>query len=230
LTTPSLIDSAIEEFLRWATPVMQFKRTAMHDLELRGQQIKEGDRVMMYYSSAKPRRGSLRRSDPPFKHPAATPNLHTLHSAFGGGGRPTFCLGANLARLEMKLIFDELLRRVPDMELAGEPARFAVELHQRPQASPGQVHAGGAPAMAEAYIVDAVRTPVGKRGGGLSQVHPADLGAPRAERNWSTGPVSIRRPSRTCTSAASTAVGPQSGRHRPHVFGSPLVCPKKCQA
>ncbi len=121
LNDPSLIDSAIEEFLRWATPVMHFKRTAMRDLELRGQQIKTGDRVMMWYSSAN-------RDEEVFEDPfkfnvKRDPNLHTLHSAFGGGG-PHFCLGANLARAEMKLIFDELLRRIPDMELAGEPSRL----------------------------------------------------------------------------------------------------------
>jgi cholest-4-en-3-one 26-monooxygenase len=118
---PSLIDPAIEEFLRWATPVMHFKRTAMVDIEMRGQQIKAGDRVMMWYSSAN-------RDEDVFEDPFAfnirrDPNLHTLHSAFGGGG-PHFSLGANLARLEMKLIFDELLRRIPDMQLAGEPSRL----------------------------------------------------------------------------------------------------------
>ncbi|MEY2470139.1 MAG: hypothetical protein QOF21_2837 [Actinomycetota bacterium] len=121
LNDPSLIDSAIEEFLRWATPVMHFKRTAMHDLELRGQEIKQGDRVMMWYSSAN-------RDEEVFEDPfkfnvKRDPNLHTLHSAFGGGG-PHFCLGANLARAEMRVIFDELLRRIPDMEVAAEPSRL----------------------------------------------------------------------------------------------------------
>jgi cytochrome P450 len=121
LDDPSLIDGAVEEFLRWATPVMHFKRTAMIDVEMRGQQIKAGDRVMMWYSSAN-------RDEEVFEDPfrfdvRRDPNLHTLHSAFGGGG-PHFCLGANLARMEMKLIFDELLRRIPDMELAGEPSRL----------------------------------------------------------------------------------------------------------
>ncbi|MBA2610180.1 MAG: cytochrome P450 [Actinobacteria bacterium] len=121
LDDPSLIDSAIEEFLRWATPVMHFKRTALVDVEMRGQKIKAGDRVMMWYSSAN-------RDEEVFEDPFAfnvkrDPNLHTLHSAFGGGG-PHFCLGANLARMEMKLIFDELLRRIPDMQLASEPSRL----------------------------------------------------------------------------------------------------------
>jgi cholest-4-en-3-one 26-monooxygenase len=93
----------------------------MHDLELRGQQIKEGDRVMMWYSSAN-------RDEEVFEDPfkfnvKRDPNLHTLHSAFGGGG-PHFCLGANLARAEMRVIFDELLHRIPDMELDGQPERL----------------------------------------------------------------------------------------------------------
>lgn len=118
---PSLIDGAIEEFLRWATPVMHFKRTALVDTELRGEKIKAGDRVMMWYSSANRDEEVF---DEPFKFDIRRdPNLHTLHSAFGGGG-PHFCLGANLARVEMKLIFAELLRRIPDMELAGEPRRL----------------------------------------------------------------------------------------------------------
>ena len=121
LDDPALLDSGIEEFLRWATPVMHFKRTAMHDVEMRGQQIKAGDRVMMWYSSAN--RDEEVFDDPFTFDVRRDPNLHTLHSAFGGGGAH-FCLGANLARAEMKCIFNELLSRIPDMELAGEPARL----------------------------------------------------------------------------------------------------------
>ncbi|MEY2473070.1 MAG: hypothetical protein QOK28_2399 [Actinomycetota bacterium] len=121
LDDPSLLDGAIEEFLRWATPVMHFKRTAMQDTVMRGQQIKAGDRVMMWYSSANRDEEVF---DDPFRfNVRRDPNLHTLHSAFGGGGAH-FCLGANLARAEMKVIFDELLRRIPDMQLAGGPARL----------------------------------------------------------------------------------------------------------
>ena len=121
LDDPSLIDSAIEEFLRWATPVMQFKRTATEDIVLRDQKISAGDRVLMYYSSAN--RDEEVFDDPFTFNVRRDPNLHTLHSAFGGGGAH-FCLGANLARAEMKVIFEEVLRRVPDMELAGEPSRL----------------------------------------------------------------------------------------------------------
>ncbi len=121
LDDPSLIDGAIEEFLRWSTPVMHFKRTAMHDTEIRGQKIKEGDRVMMWYSSAN--RDEDIFDDPFTFNIRRDPNLHTLSHAFGGGGHH-FCLGANLARLEMKVIMEELLRRLPDMELAGEPRRL----------------------------------------------------------------------------------------------------------
>jgi cytochrome P450 len=121
LDDPSLMEGAIEEFLRWSTPVMHFKRTAMHDTEIRGQKIKEGDRVMMWYSSAN--RDEDVFDDPFTFNIRRNPNLHTLSHAFGGGGHH-FCLGANLARLEMRVIMEELLRRLPDMELAGEPRRL----------------------------------------------------------------------------------------------------------
>ena len=121
LNDPSLLDSAIEEFLRWSTPVMHFKRTAMRDTEIRGQKIKEGDRVMIWYSSAN--RDEDVFDDPFTFNIRRDPNLHTLSQAFGGGGHH-FCLGANLARAEMKVILEELLRRLPDMQLAGEPRRL----------------------------------------------------------------------------------------------------------
>ncbi len=85
--------------LRWATPVMYFRRTATDDIELRGQQIKKGDKVVMWHISAN-------RDEEVFDDPYTfdidrTPNEHI---AFGGGG-PHFCLGANLARMELRLMF-----------------------------------------------------------------------------------------------------------------------------
>jgi cholest-4-en-3-one 26-monooxygenase len=113
---PSLLDAAVEEMLRWVTPVMQFQRTAQRDTQIAGQRIAEGDRVALYYVSAN-------RDDAVFDRPdvfdvGRSPNEHVT---FGGGG-PHFCLGANLARLEIRLIFEELLGRIPDLELNG-PAR-----------------------------------------------------------------------------------------------------------
>jgi cholest-4-en-3-one 26-monooxygenase len=115
---PSKIGPAVEEFLRWGTPVMYFRRTAQHDLELHGQSIKEGDAVTIWYMSAN-------RDESVFEDPfrfdvERSPNEHI---AFGGGG-PHFCLGANLARMEIQVMFEELLRRIPDMERNGEVRRL----------------------------------------------------------------------------------------------------------
>ena len=114
---PSLIPSAVEEMLRWVTPVMYFRRTATKDTEIRGQKIKEGDKVVMYYSSAN-RDEDVFPSGDKFDV-GRTPNEHL---AFGTGQH--FCLGANLARLEIRVMFEELLRRLPDIELAGPVRRL----------------------------------------------------------------------------------------------------------
>ncbi len=112
--SPATIDRAVEEILRWATPVLYFRRTATHDLELRGRQIKEGDKVIMWHISANRDEDVF---DDPFRFDVSRwPNEHI---AFGGGG-PHFCLGANLARLELRLVFEELVTRIPDMHLDGE--------------------------------------------------------------------------------------------------------------
>lgn len=118
---PEVIPLAVEEFLRWASPVMQFKRTATCDTELGGQAISEGDRVVMYHISGN-------RDEAIFDDPYAfdidrDPNLHLQQVAFGGGG-PHFCLGANLARAEMRIMFEELLPLIPSMELDGDVQRL----------------------------------------------------------------------------------------------------------
>lgn len=113
LDDPSLIPTAIEEMLRWVTPVMYFRRTATQDTEIRGQAIKNGEKVTMWY-------GSGNRDEDVY------PNGDTFdvgrdpnpHLTFGAGG-PHFCLGASLARLEIRTMFEELLRRLPDMAQAG---------------------------------------------------------------------------------------------------------------
>jgi cholest-4-en-3-one 26-monooxygenase len=115
---PSLMDTAVEEMLRWVTPVMLFRRTATRDTGIAGQRVAEGDKVVVYYSSAN--RDEAVFDDPDAFDVGRTPNDHLT---FGGGG-PHFCLGANLARLEIRLIFEELLRRAPDVELTGPVRRL----------------------------------------------------------------------------------------------------------
>jgi cytochrome P450 len=119
LDDPSLIESgaAIEEILRWATPVMWFKRTPTVDTEIRGVPIKADDRVVIWYAS-----GSFDEEVVPDPLCFDVTREKVEHQAFGGGGRH-FCLGSPLARLELKQVFPEILKRLPDMELAGPVGR-----------------------------------------------------------------------------------------------------------
>jgi cholest-4-en-3-one 26-monooxygenase len=118
IADPTLMPHAVDEMLRWGTPVMHFRRTAQRDTEIRGQRIAEGDKVVIFYISAN--RDEDMFDDPYRFDIGRTPNEHV---AFGGGG-PHFCLGANLARLEIRVMFEELLRRLPDMEPAGPVRRL----------------------------------------------------------------------------------------------------------
>lgn len=115
---PSLIPVAVEEILRWATPVMHFRRTATTDTELGGQQIKAGDKVVTWHISAN--RDESRFPDPYRFDISRQPNEHVT---FGPGG-PHFCLGAHLARLETKILFQELLPRLTSIEPAGPTERM----------------------------------------------------------------------------------------------------------
>ena len=108
--------SAVEEIIRWATPVIHFRRTCVaQDVEISGTHFEEGQKVVLWYNSANRDEASF---DDPYQFDVTRqPNEHL---GFGGGG-PHFCLGAHLARREITVMFDELLRRLPDIEVTGEP-------------------------------------------------------------------------------------------------------------
>jgi cytochrome P450 len=107
--------SAVEEIVRWATPVIHFRRLATRDSVVGGQEIKAGEKVVMFYNSAN---RDERAFEDPFRFDVKrSPNEH---AGFGAGG-PHFCLGANLARREIRIMFEELFRRLPDIEITGEP-------------------------------------------------------------------------------------------------------------
>jgi cytochrome P450 len=110
----SLIPGAVEESLRMFPAFAHFRRTATCDTELHGKQIKEGEKVVMWYVSSN--RDETRFEDPDRFDVRRT----TEHQAFGAGGRH-FCLGTALARLELRILFEETLKRFPTMQLAGAP-------------------------------------------------------------------------------------------------------------
>ncbi len=115
---PSIMPTAVEEILRWATPVMHFRRTATRDTELAGQVIRAGDKVVTWYISAN--RDERMFADPYRFDLTRQPNEHVT---FGPGGTH-FCLGAHLARLETKVLFQELLPRLRSIELTGQVERM----------------------------------------------------------------------------------------------------------
>jgi cytochrome P450 len=130
LGNPDGIPNAVEEMLRWVTPVVYFTRVAQSDTEVGGHSIRAGERVAMWYSAGSrdpaaiddPDRFDVSRQKPP-------------HQAFGGGG-VHFCLGNALARLELRVLFEELMRWVPDVQFAGPITRltsnFSNELTSMP--------------------------------------------------------------------------------------------------
>lgn len=118
LRDPSLADRVVEESLRWATPVIHFRRTVTTDVEFGGRQLRRGDKLTTWLASAN-------RDETVFDRPdefliERTPNPHV---SFGPGG-PHFCIGAGLARLELSIVFEELLTRVGDVELTGPVDRL----------------------------------------------------------------------------------------------------------
>jgi cytochrome P450 len=124
------LGTAIEEMLRYSSPVSHFKRTVMEDTVIRGQKIAAGDRVVMFY-------GSANRDEEVFERPddfdvLRDPNPHV---AFGAGG-PHLCLGMHVARVELAVMFRELLTRLPHMEPGGPAERmhssFIAGVHAMP--------------------------------------------------------------------------------------------------
>ena len=114
LDDPSLIPGVVEESLRMFPAFAHFRRTATRDVELGGKQIKKGEKVVMWYSSSN--RDETRYEDPDRFDVLRNPE----HQAFGAGGRH-FCLGTALARLELKILFEETLARYPEIAIDGQP-------------------------------------------------------------------------------------------------------------
>ena len=109
---PSILrTTAVDEFIRWSSPILNMRRTVTAEHELHGQQLREGDQVLLMYAAAN-------RDERAFERPDEFDVLrnHNHHVAFGFG--PHRCLGANLALLELRVLFEELLRRLPDFRLA----------------------------------------------------------------------------------------------------------------
>jgi cholest-4-en-3-one 26-monooxygenase len=115
LDDPALMRTAVEECLRWVTPIANMARTATKDVDVRGRTIPEGDQVLLMYSSANRDENVFERPDvfDVTRHP-------NPHISFGMGAH--FCLGAALARLEIRVMLEEVLRRLPDMQLADADA------------------------------------------------------------------------------------------------------------
>ena len=117
---PGLLEGAIEEFLRYNPAVIAFRRTATEDVEVGGQLIRKGDKIQMYYGSASADEAIFSDSDTFDITRAQREEVRNNHRAFGIGEH--FCLGSHLARLELKVIFEEILRRIRNPRLDGEIA------------------------------------------------------------------------------------------------------------
>jgi cholest-4-en-3-one 26-monooxygenase len=117
IDNPGVLSTGVEEILRWTSPVMFFRRNVTSDTQVRGVPIKAGDKVALWYISAN-------RDEDAFEDPFRFDVERTVneHVTFGGGG-PHFCLGASLARLEIRALMAEVLRRMADMEIDGEVQR-----------------------------------------------------------------------------------------------------------
>jgi cytochrome P450 len=108
------LPDASEEFIRWASPVMTFRRTTTKEVDLQGETLPPGEKVVMFYPSGNRDEGAF---EDPWKFDVTRSPNH--HLGFGGGG-PHYCMGASLARTQLNAIFGEMLKQIPDIE-AGEP-------------------------------------------------------------------------------------------------------------
>jgi cytochrome P450 len=118
IADPSLSKTAVEEIVRWASPVIWMRRTATQDTEVNGHPFKAGDKLIMFYNSAN--RDETVFADPYTFDIGRDPNPHF---GFGAPG-PHFCLGAHLARREITVAFRKMFEQMPDLEVAGEPDRL----------------------------------------------------------------------------------------------------------
>ena len=131
---PELIPTAVEEFLRMFPAFAHFRRTAMRDVELHGKTIREGDKVLLWYAASN-------RDERVFECPHQMQiERNPDHQAFGAGGRH-FCLGTALARLELGILFEETLKRFPNLELSAEPEAVRSLFANQPRSVPVRVAA-----------------------------------------------------------------------------------------
>ncbi len=121
LDNPALIPSAVQEIVRWVSPVLHMRRTATEDTQIRGQAIKKGDKVVMWYASAN--RDEETWGDP-FRFDVARFTNAQAATQLGFGAGQHFCLGSRLAELQLKVLFEELLKRFPDIHVSGRVRRL----------------------------------------------------------------------------------------------------------
>ncbi len=132
----AIAPTAVEEIVRWATPVIHFRRTATRDTELSGQKIAAGDKVVLFYCSGN--RDERAFTDPFRFDVRRTPNEHV---GFGGPG-PHYCLGAHLARREISVIFRELFNRLPNLQISAEPEKLWSNFIHGIKHMPCEIHPG----------------------------------------------------------------------------------------
>lgn len=121
LNDPSLIPSAVQEIVRWVSPVLHMRRTATADTEVRGQKIRAGDKIVMWYASANRDEEKWADAD---RFDVTRYTKRDVPTQLGFGAGQHFCLGSRLAELQLKVLFEELLRRFPDMQASGPVRRL----------------------------------------------------------------------------------------------------------
>ncbi|MEX1153624.1 cytochrome P450 [Parvibaculum sp.] len=121
LEDPSLIPSAVQEIVRWVSPVLHMRRTATADTEIRGRKIAKGDKIVMWYASANRDEAAF---EEPYRFDVARYTRPDAPTQLGFGAGQHFCLGSRLAELQLKILFEELLRRFPDIHVAGPVRRL----------------------------------------------------------------------------------------------------------